>query len=183
MTKTYSSVAVATFENHDAAEAAVKQLIAAGFAANTLSVVGKGYHTEDKVAGFYNTGDRVKFWGKQGAAWGALWGALFGGLFITVPVTGPVLFLGYLGAVALSAVETAVVVGAAGAIGGAIASIGIPKDSVLNYESVIKADGFIVMAHGDADTVAKARTLLQATAKSVEIHTDLVPADTASAAA
>jgi hypothetical protein len=39
-----------------------------------LSVVGKGYHTEEKVIGFYNVGDRVKFWGSRGAFWGGLWG-------------------------------------------------------------------------------------------------------------
>lgn len=174
MTKTYSSVAVATFDNHVDAEAAVKKLIAAGFAPETLSVVGKGYHTEDKVMGFYNTGDRVKLWGKQGAAWGGLWGALLGGVFLTIPATGPVLLVGYLGAVALSALESAVFVGAVGAIGAAIYSIGVPKDSVLRYETAIKTDGFLVLAHGDAATVEKAKTILTNSAKSVDVHNDLV---------
>lgn len=183
MTKTYSSVAVATFDKHDAAEAAVRKLIAAGFAPETLSVVGKGYHTEDKVMGFFNTGDRVKLWGKQGAVWGGLWGALLGGVFLTIPATGPVLLVGYLGAVALSALESAVFVGAAGAIGAAIYSIGVPRDSVLRYETTVKTDGFLVFAHGDAVATEMARTILQNTAKSVDVHNDLVaPVATQSAA-
>jgi hypothetical protein len=40
-----------------------------------LSVVGKGYHSEEKVVGFYNIGDRIKFWGTRGAFWGGFWGA------------------------------------------------------------------------------------------------------------
>jgi hypothetical protein len=62
---------VAVFADHDAAEAAVKKLAASGMEMKKLSLVGKGYHTEDKVVGFYNMGDRIRFWGKQGAFWGA----------------------------------------------------------------------------------------------------------------
>src|SRR3989442_9816962 len=32
----------------------------------SLSIVGKDYHTEEHVIGYYNTGDRMKFWGKLG---------------------------------------------------------------------------------------------------------------------
>lgn len=174
MTKIYDGAAIATFNTHDAAEAAVKALTAAGFEPSSLSVVGKGYHTEEKVLGFYNTGDRVKLWGKQGAAWGALWGALFGGLFVASPITGPVVILGYLGAVAVAAIESAVVVGGASAVGAAIYSIGVPKDSVLRYETAVKADGFLVLVHGDVSSVEKARELLKGTASSVDVHTGLV---------
>jgi uncharacterized membrane protein len=84
---------VAVFANHQAAEAAVKQLTEAGFEMKHLSVVGKGYHTDEKVVGFYNTGDRVKFWGGRGAFWGGFWGLFFGGLFMTIPLVGHVVVL------------------------------------------------------------------------------------------
>lgn len=174
MTKQYSNVAVATFATHADAEAGVKLLTANGFDAGTLSVLGKGYHTEEKVLGFYNMGDRVKVWGSQGAVWGGLWGLLIGGLVVTAPLTGPVMILGYLGAVAVTTIESAVIVGGASAIFAAIASIGIPKDSVVRYDTAVKADAFLVMVHGSADDVAKAKTLLAASATAVDVHTDLV---------
>jgi hypothetical protein len=62
---------IAVFEDHNAADAAVKKLTAAGFKMKNLSVVGKGYHTDEKVVGFYNQGDRIKFWGTRGAVFGA----------------------------------------------------------------------------------------------------------------
>jgi hypothetical protein len=65
---------IAVFEDHSAADSAVKKLTAAGFEMKNLSVVGKGFHSDEKVIGFYNTGDRVKFWGTRGAFWGGLWG-------------------------------------------------------------------------------------------------------------
>jgi hypothetical protein len=41
-----------------------RKLAAAGLEMKNLSVVGKGYHTDEKVVGFYNAGDRIQFWGK-----------------------------------------------------------------------------------------------------------------------
>ncbi len=151
---------IAVFADHPAAEAAIKKLTDAGFEMKQLSVVGKGYHTEEKVVGFYNIGDRIKFWGTRGAFWGGLWGLFFGGLFLTVPVVGHVVVLGYLAATAVSAVETAVVAGGLSAVGAALYSIGIPKDSVFQYETAIKADGFLVMAHGTPEDMARAHAIL-----------------------
>jgi hypothetical protein len=61
---------VAVFRTHTDADKAVKMLQRAGVDMKRLSVVGRGYHSEDKVLGFYNTGERMKGWGK----WGGLLG-------------------------------------------------------------------------------------------------------------
>jgi uncharacterized membrane protein len=155
-----SDTIVAIFDDHKAADAAVRKLAAAHFEMKNLSVVGKGYHTDEKVVGFYNLGDRVKFWGTRGALWGGLWGLFLGGLFLTVPVLGHVIVLGYLAAVAVTAVESAIMAGGLTALGAALYSIGIPKDSVIQYEAAIKADDFLVMAHGSAADIARAKAIL-----------------------
>jgi hypothetical protein len=160
--------AIAVFSTHDEAENAVKILHAAGFEMKTLSVVGKGYHTEEKVVGFYSFADRVKFWGVRGAFWGGLWGLFFGGLFLSVPVIGHVVVLGYLAATAVAALENAVVVGGLSALGAALYGLGLPKDSVIEYEAAVKADSFLVMAHGTAADIARAREIL-ATTKPVRL--------------
>jgi hypothetical protein len=161
---------VAVFGDHQSAETAVKKLADAGIDIKHLSVVGKGYHIDEKVVGFYNTGDRVKFWGKAGAFWGGLWGWL-GGLFLTVPVVGHVIVIGYLAAIAVSAIEGAIVVGGLSALDAALYSIGIPKDSVIAYEAALKSDSFLVMAHGPTEEVARARTVLKAFSPSrLDLH-------------
>ena len=170
--KTTGSV-IAVFDDHNAAETAVKKLTAAGFEMKNLSVVGKGYHTEEKVVGFYSAGDRIKFWGTRGAFWGGLWGLFFGGLFLTIPVVGHVIMLGYLAATAVSAIESAVMVGGLSALGAALYSIGIPKDSVLEYETAVKADSFLVMAHGTAEEIARAKVILATLNPSrLDVHTE-----------
>lgn len=168
--------AIAIFDDHEAAERGVKKLGAAGFDMKNLSVVGKGYHSEEKVVGFYNTGDRVRFWGSRGAFWGGFWGLFFGGLFISTPLAGPVFIVGFLATVAISAIENAVVVGAVGALGAALYSINIPKDSVLEYESDVKADKFLVMARGPVSEVERAKTILAgANSVRVDVHTSVAP--------
>ena len=107
-----------------------------------LSVVGKGYHTDEKVAGFYNVGDRVKFWGRGVLSGVVCEARFFGGLFMAVPVVGHV------------------VVGGLSALGAALYSIGIPKDSVIQYETALKADNFLVMARGTAEEMARAKAIL-----------------------
>ncbi len=170
---------VAVFKDHQNAETAVKQLADSGFAMKQLSVVGKGYQTEEKVMGFYSNTDRVKFWGTRGAFWGGLWGWFFGGLFLTVPVVGHVVVLGYLATMAVAAVETAALVGGASAVAAALYSIGIPKDSVLRYETALKADNFLVMAHGTQEEMSRARAILGTSgAVSVDMHSG-APAEAA----
>ena len=75
-------------------------------------MVGKGYHTDEKVVGFYNAGDRIKFWRKNGTLWGGLWGWLFGALFMMIPGIGHVVVLGYLATMVVSAAEGAIILGA-----------------------------------------------------------------------
>ena len=61
----------------------------------------------------------------------------------------------------VSALEGALVVGGLSALGAGLVSFGIPKDSVVEYETSLKAGKFLLIAHGTADEVQKARELLQ----------------------
>lgn len=55
------------------------------------------------------------------------------------------------------------IVGGLSALGAGLYSLGIPKDSVLQYELAIKADKYLVIAHGTAEEVARAREIIQTT--------------------
>jgi len=165
------NVMVAVYNTHIEAEAGIKELQKAGFAMNKLSIVGKDYHTDESVVGYYNTGDRMKYWGKLGAFWGGIWGLLFGSAFFMIPGFGPVLVAGPLVAWLVGALEGAVVVGGLSALGAGFYSIGIPKDSVLKYETAIKAGKFVIVAHGTADEVANAKKIIENTdALGSDVH-------------
>lgn len=167
---------VAVFDRHSDAEAAIKKLADANFDITKLSIVGKGYHSDERVVGFYNAGDRIKFWGKYGAFWGALWGLLVSGVFMTVPLVGPVMVLGHLAAMVVTALEGAIVVGGFSALGAALFSIGIPKNSILQYEDALRADGFLVTAVGTPEEIARAKTIIEAQKPSrLDVHEGIHP--------
>jgi hypothetical protein len=59
--------------------------------------------------------------------------------------------------------EGAVEVGALGALGAGLFSIGIPKNSIVKYETAVKTDQFVLVAHGTAAEVAKAKDIIETT--------------------
>jgi hypothetical protein len=158
------SSVVALYDTHHAAEEAVRELQRAGFDLKRLSIVGKDYHTEEQVVGYYNTGDRIKHWGKLGAFWGSIWGLLVGWAFFFVPGVGPVLVAGPLVASIVAALEGAVAVGGISAIGAGLYSLGIPKDSVLAFDLALKSDKFLLIAHGTDAEVTRAKEILRPSA-------------------
>jgi uncharacterized membrane protein len=162
---------VAVYDTHIGAEEAVKKLQRAGIDMRTLSIVGKDSHTDEHAVGYYNTGDRMKYWGKTGAFWGGFWGLLFGSAFFAIPGIGPVLAAGPVVAWIVGALEGAAIVGGVSALGAGLYSIGIPKDSVVQYELAIKTDKFLLIVHGSTSEVEKARGFLQSTRPiSVAMH-------------
>ena len=66
--------AIATFDRHEQAEEAVKQLQQAGFDMKKLSIVSKAFQTEENVVGYYTTGERRKILGRQTARSGVAFG-------------------------------------------------------------------------------------------------------------
>jgi hypothetical protein len=160
---TKNNAVVAIYKSHAEAEAAIKELQRSGFDMKKLSIVGRDYHTDENVVGYYNACDRMKYWGKAGAFWGGIWGLLFGSAFFFVPGVGPLLVAGPLVAWIVGALEGAVVVGGLTAIGAGLYSLGIPKDSILRYETAVKTGKFVVIAHGSPDETAKAQEIIHST--------------------
>ena len=168
---------VTIYNSHSEAEAAVRELQQSGFEMKQLSIVGRDYQTEEHVVGYYNAGDRMKYWGIQGAFWGGIWGMLFGSAFFLIPGVGPLLIAGPLVGWILGALEGAAVVGGMSALGAGLFSLGIPENSVLKYETALKADKFVLIAHGSADEVVHAKALLNGThPETLDYHQPTAPA-------
>ena len=168
---TDASSIIAVYNSHTDAEDAVAKLGAASFDIKKISIIGKDYHTEENVVGYYTTGDRMKSWGGLGAFWGGIWGLLFGAGFFLIPGIGPVLVAGPFLAALVGALESAVVVGGLSAVTAGLVSLGIPKDSAVKYEAELKADKFVMVVHGTAEELERARGILADTLPvSIENH-------------
>ena len=148
------------FDTHTAAEGAIRALGQSGFDMKKLSLVGKGYHSEEKPMGFYTAGDRIKAWGGSGAFWGGIWGLLFAPAVFVLPGLGVVGMAGPLVVTLVSALEGAVVVGGLSALGAALTQIGMPKDQAIKYEAALKVDKYLLVVHGGVEDQEKARSVL-----------------------
>ncbi|MFK0572660.1 general stress protein [Endozoicomonas sp.] len=162
----------AIYQTHHAADDAVKRLQKAGFEITKISVIGNDYHTEEHVVGYYNTDDRMKAWGKIGAFWGGLWGILVGAAFFVIPGVGPMVIAGPLVSAIVGGLEGAAIVGGMSALGAGMASMGIPKNSIVRYEESLSAGSFLLLYNSTEDDVAAvAKVLLEKTDHDgVETH-------------
>ena len=107
------------FNTHIEAEDAIHALDKSGYDIKKLSVIGKGYHTEEHPVGFYTAGDQIKSWGGIGAFWGGLWGML---------LAPAVFFLPGIGLIALAGPVVSMLVGALeGAVQGDLARFGLER--------------------------------------------------------
>ena len=157
---TKENAIIAVYEAHTQAEDTIKELERSGFDMKKLSILGKGYHSEEYPVGFYTAGDRMRTWGGTGAFWGGLWGLLFGAAFFWIPGIGPVAAAGPIVHLLVGAIEGAALVGGLSALGAALVSLGVPKKGIVKYETELRADKYLVIAHGNAEEIERAREIM-----------------------
>ena len=168
---TQDGITVAVFDTHDQAERAVRAVNNAGIELPKISIVGRDFESEEHALGFYSLGDRVRSFGGFGAFWGTLAGLLFGAFVMFIPVFGHLIILGPLASTIVSGIEGAAIGGAAGALVGALMSIGVPKDSAIRYEKAIRANKFLVTVQGSRADMELCKDVLQPMQPAeLEIH-------------
>lgn len=158
---TTDDISIAMFDHHSEAEAAIKTLQKGGLDMRNLSIIGQDYQTEEHVLGYLNTGERVKWFGKLGAVWGGLAGLLLGSAFMVIPVFGTLVVLGPLASTIAGGIEGAIAGGGVSALTAVLLSIGIQKDSIVRYETALKARKYLLVVHGSAADIALAQEILK----------------------
>ena len=166
---------VAVYADHGAADAAIRKIAEAGLDMRQFSIVGRTDHAIDRSVSLRRAGERIRFWAGCGALWGGVGGLLLGGLMITIPEVGIVLVFGHMTMVVVAAVSAAIdgatVLGGLGALGAALASLGILHHDHLLFGEALKAGGVLVLGHGTSAEVEWARVLLQhAGPEQITIH-------------
>jgi hypothetical protein len=155
--------AVGVFGHLDQAEEAVKKLGEGGFPIDHVSIIAKDLGSEKKVHGFVTSCDVAKATARTGAWVGGIFGLLVGAAFVWVPGVGPLIVAGSLTSALVGSLEGAVAGAALSGVLGWLSALGISKEHILKYEESVKAGKYLVIAHGPADEVARARTILAGT--------------------
>ncbi len=154
---------VAVLNTHTEAEKLVKELQKVRFDMKKLSIVARDYHADEHVVGYYNTSGRVRYWGDLDTFWGGFWRLPVGSAFLLVPGLGPIVVVGPLVSWIVAALEGASVWGGLSAVGAGLYSLGIPRDRILTYENSLRANKFLVIAHGTTEEIDRACDILQGT--------------------
>jgi len=148
------------FNSHVEADEAIRSLSKSGFDVKKLSLIGKGYHSDEHPIGFYTSADRIKVWGGTGAFWGGIWGLLMAPAVFLLPGLGLIAMAGPIVAALVAALEGAIVVGGISALGAALTTLGMSQNQVIKYETAVKADKYVLVVHGDAEDAKQARWVL-----------------------
>jgi len=157
--------AIGVFPHRRDAEAAIRDLRAAGFPMSQISLVGKDAHPEgllegDNVVGRTQADEGAKAGAATGAAVGGLGGLLVGLGALAIPGIGPVIAGGAL-ATALATAATGGAIGAAaGGLTGALVGLGIPDDRARLYNERVNRGDYLVMVDGTADEIRIAEPIL-----------------------
>lgn len=141
-------------------EDAVQRLARGGFPIKQISIVAQDLESEKEVHGYIIAGDLDKCGAAAETWFGGLFGLLVGAAFVWVPGFGPLFVAGPLAAALLSGIEGALAGTTSGGILGALVGWGVPKQHILKYEDWVMGGRYLVIAHGNAEEVARANDIL-----------------------
>jgi hypothetical protein len=156
-------IALAIYGTHTEAESAIKELQKSNFDMTKLSIVGRSFHIDESIFGYYNTKNCVKTWRKIGAFWGEICGSHLGPASFFIPGFGRLVFAGPIVNWLTAAMKSAVIMGGASTLGVGLISMGIPENSVLKCEATHEVDKFVLIAHGTAAEVKIAHDIIATT--------------------
>jgi hypothetical protein len=162
LTMPWENAAVAVCDSHAEAGAVVAGLQHSDFDMTRVSVAGRAGRANSQVTGCFDDGSEgFKYWGEAREFWAGLWETLSGRAIFTAPGMGLVIVAGPLSGWVAAGLENAPIFGGLSALGAAIYSIGIPRSRVLQYEAALKAGRYLVLVHGAAGEVNRAKEALR----------------------
>lgn len=168
----------AIFKEREQIDSVIRRLLDRGISRDDISVVGKNFHSETKIAGFITKKDVILGGLRQGAIFGSLFGsalALLTGVGVLfVPFVGTLVAAGPLGAALLGAASGAIAGSAGAGLVSALVTLGMPEDKATVYQTRIEAGDFMVAVEVPAGKSGEIQILLES-AGGEEIHINQTP--------
>lgn len=152
---------VAVFDNPAEAGGALRQLQAAGFRAEEISVAARDAESGETAACCFRSGTGMRYWGRSEAFWNAVGQALPGWAVLNLPGTRELLVAGRLAEWVAASLENAAIFAGLSPLGAALYSIGISREAIAGFEAALRDGKYLIIAHGPAGEVARAKRLLK----------------------
>ncbi|MDZ7959134.1 MAG: ChaB family protein [Aulosira sp. DedQUE10] len=167
--RTISSV----FKEQKQVDNVIRRLLDRGVPRDHISVLGRNFQSETRIAGFITKRDVILGGLRTGAIFGSLFGSflslLTGVGVLFIPFVGPIVAAGPISAVLLGA-ATGAIAGSAGAgLVSVLTALGMPEDKATVYQTRLQAGEFLLMAEVPSDRTGEFQLLLES-AGGEEIH-------------
>jgi len=168
MSKKYTCVLL--YSNHERAEQDTKLLQMRDFDMNTVSVVSRNHHDNTHALGLYATAGQIRFHGDHARFWESLWNTLNGAAFFWTADFDVLIAAGSIVHLLTQQRDDIDVGQHFSILGSALFSIGIPKNSIRQYEHSIQSENLLLIVHGQHDDVERACQLLHSKTQQVTVH-------------
>ncbi|ARV61554.1 hypothetical protein BZZ01_25590 [Nostocales cyanobacterium HT-58-2] len=164
----------AVFKEQKQVNDVIQRLLDRGVSRDHISVLGRNFQSETRIAGFITKRDVILGGLRTGAIFGSLFGSILslltgvGVLFI--PFVGPIVAAGPIGAILLGAASGAIAGSAGAGLVSVLTTLGMPEDKAAIYQTRLQAGEFLVMVEVPSDRSGEFQTLIES-AGGEEVHT------------
>ncbi len=148
----------------------VNALQTQSFDMKTVSIVGKVQQHKIHATGLYVTGGQMRYQGNQDRFWNSLWTRLNGAGFFLLPDLGALVAAGPIAYLLTKKYADIDVGGGLSVLGQAFFSIGIPIDSIRQYEKSVNSEKLLLIIHGQHSDIELACQLLHSKTQQVTVH-------------
>lgn len=152
----------------------IRRLLDRGVPRDHISVLGRNFQSETRIAGFISKRDVILGGLRTGAIFGSLFGSflslLTGVGILFIPFVGPIVAAGPISALLLGAASGAIAGSAGAGLVSVFTALGMPEDKAAVYQTRLQAGEFLLMAEVPSDRSGEFQLLLES-AGGEEIHT------------
>ena len=164
----------AVFKEQKQVDDVIRRLLDRGVSRDHISVMGRNFQSETRIAGFISKKDVILGGLRTGAVFGSLFGSflslLTGVGVLFIPFVGSIVAAGPIGAVLLGAASGAIAGSAGAGLVSVLTTLGMPEDKAAIYQTRLQAGEFLVMAEVPLDRTGEYQLLMES-AGAEEIHT------------
>lgn len=155
----------AVFKEEQQIDGVIRRLLERGVSRDHISVMGKNFQSQTRIAGFISKRDVILGGLRNGAIFGSLFGSflslLTGVGVLFIPFIGSVVAAGPLGAVLLGAASGALAGSAGAGLVSAFVALGMPEDRATVYQTRVEAGEFLMLVEVPADRAGELQLLLE----------------------
>lgn len=153
------------FKEQKQVDDVIRRLLDRGVPRDHISVLGRNFQSETRIAGFITKRDVILGGLRTGAIFGSLFGSflslLTGVGVLFIPFVGPIVAAGPISALLLGAASGAIAGSAGAGLVSVLTTLGMPEDKAAVYQTRLEAGEFLLMVEVPSDRAGEFQLLLE----------------------